>query len=164
MCYSCGILLMWIYDSLTAVFIHPRPFSMFFGLLPLCSHITPTLLLYADVIILCCCLVMCLTIILCDGIMILCSLSCWLSVSFFILVLYSSILSHRLRSIVWTLFFSSHLTYILYQLYSTIGTYISYLTLTIFPIGSGFNSLFTKVDLILYHLNQIDSIINHYIS
>src|ERR1700722_1808621 len=88
------ILLMWIYDSLTAVFIHlvhsrrSRSFSMFFGLFPLCSYITPTLLLYADVIILCCCLVMCLTIILCDGIMILCSLSCWLSVSFFILVLY----------------------------------------------------------------------------
>ncbi len=136
---------------------------MFFGLFPLCSYITPTLLLYADVIILCCCLVMCLTIILCDGIMILCSLSCWLSVSFFILVLYSSILSHRLRSIVWTLL-SSHLRYIIYQLYSTIGTYISYLTLTSFPIGSGFNSLFTKVDLTLYHLNQIDSIINYYIS
>ena len=104
-----------------------------------CSHFAPTLLrhcyctllLYADVIILCCCLVMCLTIILCDGMMILCSLSCWLSVSFFILVLYSSILSHRLRSIVWTLFFSSHLIYILYQLYSTIGPYISYLTLTL---------------------------------
>jgi hypothetical protein len=167
MCYSCSILFMWIYDSLTAVFIHPCPFSMFL----VCSHFAPillrhcycTLLLYADVIILCCCLVMCLTIILCDGIMILCSLSCWLSVSFFILVLYSSILSHRLRSIVWTLL-SSHLRYIIYQLYSTIGTYISYLTLTFFPIGSGFNPLFTKVDLILYHLNQIDSIINHYIS
>ena len=127
----CGYMTVW--PQYLSTLVHSRCSLV-------CSHFAPTLLrhcyctllLYADVIILCCCLVMCLTIILCDGMMILCSLSCWLSVSFFILVLYSSILSHRLRSIVWTLFFSSHLTYILYQLYSTIGTYISYLTLTYF--------------------------------